>query len=79
MRAGHPYGKALRTAANALGGARDLAARLGVTADQVQAWLAGEAEPPLEAVLDALDIIADGPYQRRRRRIRVAVLREESR
>ena len=79
MRPGHPYGKALRTAAEALGGARDLAARLGVDDEQVQAWLAGNAEPPLEAVLDALDIIADGPYRRPRRRIRVAVLPEKSR
>lgn len=79
MRPDHPYGKALRTAANALGSARDLAARLGANPVDVEAWLAGEAEPPLEAVLDALDIIADGPYQRRRRRIRVAVLPEQSR
>jgi hypothetical protein len=30
-------------------------------------------------VLAALDIIADGPYRRPRRRVRVAVLPEESR
>jgi transcriptional regulator with XRE-family HTH domain len=75
VRPSNPYGKALRTAADALGGARDLAARLGVSADEVESWLRGQAEPPLDAVLEALDLIADGPYRRRRRRrIRVAVL-----
>jgi hypothetical protein len=79
MRPGNPYGKALRTAAAALGGARHLAARLGADPGHVEAWLAGEAAPPLETVLDALDIIADGPCRRRRRRIRVAVLLDASR
>ena len=79
MGPGYPCGKALRTAALALGGAPGLAARLGVGAHEVQAWLEGDAEPPLEAVLAALDIIADGPYRRPRRRIRVAVLPDESR
>ena len=79
MGPGHPYGKALRTAASALGSASDLAARLGVSLGDLEAWLAGAAEPPLEAVLEALDVIADGPYRRRRRRIRVAVLPDSSR
>ena len=38
-------------------------------------WLAGADPPPQEVFLDALDVIADGPYARpERRRPRVAVL-----
>ena len=68
------YRQALQAAAEATGGERELAARLGVGEQDLHAWLEGQAEPPLNAFLDSLNVIADGPYRRRRRRIRVAVL-----
>jgi hypothetical protein len=38
-------------------------------------WLAGEEAPPDQVFLDALDVIADGPYaDPERRRSRVSVL-----
>ena len=46
---------------------------LGVDAEELHAWVAGSSAPPLAAFLEALDVIAAGPYTRRRRR-RVAVL-----
>ena len=68
--------EALRTAAGMLGGDRQLAAFLGVPAQDVQAWLQGQAEPPLDALLRVLDVVADGPFGPRKRRIRVAILPE---
>ena len=59
-----------------LGGDSKLAVFLGVPAHEVQAWMEGQAEPPLKAFLDALDVIADGPLGPRKRRVRVAILRE---
>jgi hypothetical protein len=71
------YTTALRSAAVTAGGEARLAFLLGVPQKELRAWLAGTAAAPLSAFLDALDIIADGPLgPRRRRRIRVAVLRD---
>lgn len=74
MDAPHRRVRALWVAAGTLGGERKLAAFLGVPAPEVQAWLDGQADPPLNAFLDALDVIADGPLGPRKRRIKVAVL-----
>lgn len=68
-----PYADALKTAVATVGGEKELADRLGVDAEELHAWVAGSSAPPLAAFLGALDVIAAGPYTRRRRR-RVAVL-----
>jgi hypothetical protein len=70
----NPYARTLRNAAHSAGGAERLAALLDVPARTVEMWLRGEQPPPLEAFLAALDVVADGPYARRRKRVRVAVL-----
>lgn len=69
-----PYAEALRAAVDTLGGEKALAERLGVDAKEVHAWVEGRATPPLGAFLEALDVIAAGPYSRGHRRPRVAVL-----
>jgi hypothetical protein len=74
---GTRYANALRAAASTLGGAGALAAYLGVSPQIVQAWLAGREEPPLQAFLNALDVIADGPFAPHHRPLRVAVLPDE--
>lgn len=78
MAVSYRYAEALRNAAVTAGGEQKLAFLLGVAEKDVRAWLEGKAAPPLSAFLDALDIIADGPYAPRRRRLRVAVLRDGS-
>ena len=64
----------LRAAAETLGGDDHLATFLGVAEKDLRAWLAGDALPSLPAFLEALDLVADGPYGPRKRRIRVAVI-----
>ncbi len=76
METHRPYSEALRAALDILGGERELAKRLGVDANQLHAWVEGRATPPLGAFLDALDVIAAGPYSRALQRTRVAVLPE---
>ena len=59
----------------AIGGPTRLAQFLNVSRARVMSWLAGEEAPPNQVFLDALDVIADGPYASpERRRTRVAVL-----
>lgn len=71
------YVRTLSCALETLGGKSRLAKRLDISPDQLSAWLAGQEVPPLQVFLDALDIVADGPYARiGRRGIRVAALRE---
>ena len=71
------YVRTLACAVQTLRGRSRLAKRLDISPGKLSAWLAGTEAPPLQAFLDALDIVADGPYARiGRRRIRVAVLRE---
>ena len=77
MDQGKRYANALRAAASTLGGASRLAAYLGVSPQRVQAWLTGRETPPLQAFLGALDVIADGPFARQHRRVRVAVIRDK--
>ena len=79
METHRPYAEALRAAVDTLGGETKLAARLGVDAKDLRAWVEGRAAPPLGAFLDALDVIAAGPYCRGARpRSRVAVLPDTS-
>lgn len=71
------YADALQAAADTLGSAARLAAYLGVSPQTVQAWLAGREAPPLQAFLNALDVIADGPFAPQHRQVRVAVIPDE--
>lgn len=69
------YTETLQFAAATIGGATRLAKFLNVPRSDVLRWLAGEESPPDQVFLDALDVIADGPYaDPDRRRIRVSVL-----
>jgi len=51
-------GLALRT----LGSRERLAAYLGVTEERLGEWLEGRREPPTDAYLRALDLVARGPF-----------------
>jgi hypothetical protein len=68
------YTTALSRAERALGSRARLAAFLDVPLEKVEAWLRGAEIPPLEIFLASLDVIADGPYARDARRVRVAVI-----
>jgi hypothetical protein len=69
------YTETLQFAAATIGGPARLAAFLNVPRASVLRWLAGEEAPPDQVFLDALDVIADGPYaDPERRRIKVGVL-----
>ena len=69
------YTETLACAAATIGGATRLAQFLDVSRSRLMGWLAGEEAPPHQVFLDALDVIADGPYASpERRRPRVAVL-----
>jgi hypothetical protein len=74
------YTETLACAAVTIGGAARLAEFLRVPRGRLARWLAGEEPPPQEVFLDALDVIADGPYASpERRRARVAVLHQHKR
>lgn len=68
------YLDVLLQAEEILGSRARMAAFLGVRREQIQAWLDGEEDAPLEAFLRSLDVIADGPYADGGRRVRVAVI-----
>lgn len=69
------YTETLSCAAATIGGITRLAEFLRVPRSTLTRWLAGEEAPPNEVFMDALDVIADGPYASpERRRVRVAVL-----
>jgi len=55
----HLRSRTLRVAAAILGGPRRLARRLDASPSQVLAWLAGTAEPPEQAFLQALRVILE--------------------
>lgn len=76
METHRPYAEALRAAVDILGGEKELADRLRVDSKDLHAWVEGRAAPPLGAFLEALDVIAAGPYSRGHQRARVAVLPE---
>jgi hypothetical protein len=74
------YTETLACAAATMGGAPRLAKFLNVSHGRLARWLAGEEAPPQDVFLDALDVIADGPYASpERRRPRVAVLHQNKR
>ena len=54
------YAWMLREAADTAGGKRLLARHLGVQPQQLERWLSGAEEAPLDVFMDALDVIADG-------------------
>ncbi len=69
------YTETLQYAAATIGGPARLAKFLDVPRATLLRWLAGEEPPPQQVFLDALDVIADGPYaDPERRRIKVSVL-----
>ena len=76
METHRPYVEALCAAVDTLGGEKQLADRLGVDAKDLHAWVEGRSAPPLGAFLEALDVIAAGPYSHGHQRARVAVLPE---
>jgi hypothetical protein len=55
------YTRTLALAAESVGGVQPLAKRLKVEQAALEGWIAGEAFPPHEAFLQALDIVAGGP------------------
>jgi len=59
------YVEFLWIAAGAAGGTQELARRLGVDATQLASWLFRQAAPPVEAVMDALDLIGHLPCNTR--------------
>ena len=74
------YTETLGCAAATIGGKARLAQFLGVPQARLARWLAGEESPPNQVFLDALDVIADGPYASpERRRPRVAILHQNKR
>ena len=80
MNARNVYTETLACAAATIGGASRLAEFLRVPRGRLARWLAGEEAPPQEVFLDALDVIADGPYASpERRRPRVAVIHQNKR
>ena len=68
------YANVLRTAADAVGGVPRLARVLRVPQDELERWVDGTAEAPLEMFLASLDLVAAGPFVREPRSARVAVL-----
>ena len=62
------YTETLACAAKTIGGSARLAEFLRVPRVHLARWLAGEEPPPQEVFLDALDVIADGPYASPERR-----------
>lgn len=58
------YANALRLAAEGLGGTARLAFVLRVPRQDLERWIGGEDEAPLETFLSALDLVAAGPLAR---------------
>lgn len=65
MTADTTYTRTLRRALEALGSAAELAAALGATVAEVEAWAAGRADPPPGVFLKAIDIVAQGRSHQR--------------
>ena len=72
------YAGVLRTAAHAVGGVPRLARVLRVPQDELERWLDGTEEAPLDMFLASLDLVAAGPFVRDPRRMRVAALPVEA-
>ena len=54
----NPTQTILRSAADMLGGAEQLATALHVPREQLDTWMTGRAEPPPGALMDAVDLAA---------------------
>jgi len=57
MEPSYDYAEAFRAAARAIGGEKELAERLGVSVEEVRAWIEARGTPPLERFIKALDLI----------------------
>jgi DNA-binding transcriptional regulator YdaS (Cro superfamily) len=57
----HIYLRVLHDACKALGGEHKLALHLGVSVEEVEAWLMGKAMPPDQVFLACLDIVQVPP------------------
>jgi hypothetical protein len=71
------YTETLACAAATIGGPDRLAQFLKVSKARLTRWLAGEEAPPNEVFMEALDVIASGPWAPERRNVRVAVIDED--
>ena len=71
------YANVLRTAADAVGGIPRLARVLRAPQDELERWLDGTEEAPLEVFLASLDLVAAGPFVGEARGVRVAALARE--
>jgi hypothetical protein len=58
MSAENAYTRTMRRAIQALGSAERVAQALGVTVSDIEAWAAGQGNPPPSAFLKAIDIVA---------------------
>ncbi len=72
------YANVLRTAADAVGGVPRLARVLRAPQDEVEHWLDGTEEAPLEVFLASLDLVAAGPFVREAGGVQVAALPVEA-
>lgn len=54
------HARAVRKAADLVGGRAKLARLLQVPESEIEKWLAGEAKPPREVFLRVVDIVIDG-------------------
>ena len=57
----HIYLRVLHEACKTLGGEHQLAQHLGVTVDEIERWLRGEAMPPDPVFLACLDVLQGKP------------------
>jgi len=71
------YAAGLRRAADAVGGVPRLARVLRVPRDELERWLEGTEEAPLDMFLASLDLVAAGPFVAGPRAVRVAALPAE--
>jgi hypothetical protein len=62
MRDDTVYTRTFRRAIESLGGAGKLAAALGATVVEIEAWAAGLADPPPGMFLKAIDVVAHSGY-----------------
>jgi hypothetical protein len=72
------YRYTLLQAAATVGGPARLARFLDVPEARLAKWIAGEELAPLEAFMNALDLVADGPYAPLEPPVRVAVIGERT-
>jgi hypothetical protein len=57
-----PYARAFRRAIEVVGSAGQLAAAVGASIAEIEAWAAGAAHPPASAFLKAIDVIEQGGW-----------------